>query len=359
LNYIVATRGGVFCFYRKDDALYWCEYASDGQWYSPQVFVDGGVINFTVSLCEGKILILSQSRFKVECIHFNKGNFTVNGLVESTMTGQYYGLSLDDSIFLVHNIPVTGEFSQILMSHRVEPLNVWTDNRHLGRVIPFGQGRPFETVPVRDQHFLLFYLAGNGSLVRDLGYREVYGRLMGDFNLIQHNISLNSPSCHTFLATTQDIHMAYVTKGLLSLTLNYVKKDAGGLGGKVSVAQGASISSPLLYIHNNNINIMFKRGEDFFVQNFDGKSLPSKLEKPKGIEITKSRFLCENDGFSSFFSNELFVNSKMPWEVLMLDGVLDFDDFINLNLSNQTCHSKKRLHVGTQEDYNNFFNESL
>ena len=347
----------MYCFYRENEALYWCEYAGDGQWYSPQVFVDGGVINFTVSLCEGKILILSQSKKKVEYIYFNKGHFWSNDLVESSLTGQYYGLTLDESIFLVHNIPVTGEFSQILMSHRVEPGNVWTDNRHLGRVVPFGKNVPFETVPVRDQHFLLFYLSLNGAFSSDLGYREVYGRLMGDFNLIHHNINLSSPSCHTFYATTQDIHMAYVTKGLLSLTLNYVKKDSRGLGARVSVAQGNSIGSPLLYMHNDSINMVFRRGEDFFVHDFENAA-PLKLARPKELEISRSRFLCEVGDGLGFHSNELFVNSKRPWEVLLFDDVLNFDDFLGMKSANYLCFQTKKHEVVNQDDYNKFFNES-
>lgn len=357
MRYLVKAQGGFYCFFHKDGGLWWCGRDKDGSWSEPACFYKSGVDYFTVSLCEGKILILCQTKTKVEQIYFDRGDFESSVLVEGGLDGNYYGLALGLDTFLVHNMPIAREYSHILMSHRVDAQGLWTNSRNLGRVIPLGRGYPFDIVPIEKQHFLLFYQAQGDGFGGDLGYREVYGKMMGDFNVVHSNANING-KCHSFLATTEGIHMVYMTKGLLVPSLNYVKKDTRGLSSKISLAQGHNVHSPLLYMLKGRLHLLYMRGEDVFscVIGRDGYVSNPQLQQEgfKAGDIVLGRFLCENEADAEFLANELPVNSKKPWEVVFLDNLL------NLNSEpGAPVKQYKTSQIGSQDDYNDFFNQGF
>jgi hypothetical protein len=350
VNYIVAANGGMYCFYNKSGGLFWREKLGEN-WSEPKIFRQDGLVNFTVSLCEGKILVLCQSANKVERFLFYNGNFENGVLVEGGLEGRYYGLALEDDTFLVHNIPVNGQNSQILMSHRITPGGLWTDSRHLGRIIPLGPNNPYEIVPVANQHFLLFYQAQGGNYSGDLGYREVFGHMMGDFNIIHPNSGI-SGSYHSFLATKYAVHMVYMTKGLLAPALVYRRKDSAGLGAKITVATGQNVHNPLLYMEGGRLNLLFMRGDELFSCNFNDSGDAPNISPPKNMGIntanlTRSRFLCENRSEISFFANELPVSREKPWEIRVLD----------VREERPEARVSGAVQIGSQEEYDSFFDE--
>jgi hypothetical protein len=387
VNYIVSVTDGLYCFYHKSGSLLWREYLN-GAWSAPSAFKEDGVINFTVSLCEGKILIICRSLARVESAFFEpgtmkadffdrgdfekrgfgRGDFRVKTLVEGGLEGQYYGLSMEDDIFLVHNIPVNGEYSQILMSHRVALGGLWADNRHLGRIIPLTKSHPFEVIPISNQHFLLVYQTGGGAFGGDLGYREVFGRMVGDFNIIQPAAKLNLSSS-SFLATNYAVHMVYINKGLLVPSLIYRRKDGRGLSSKVTVASGHNIHSPLLYMSRGTLNLLFMRGDDVFTCSLDGIENPGasptiKHESQKSNNIILSHFLCENRSEDGFFANKLPVDSHRPWEIQFFKDLVEPRNQPHSfrEISREASREEPILRaaqIGSQEDYDNFFNEDF
>jgi hypothetical protein len=238
---------------------------------------------------------------------FDKGAFVVRELVNGNMKGQYYGAALEDDLFLVHNVPVNGEGSQILMSHRVTSKGLWQDSKHLGRFAPFGCF-PFNIVPITGTHFLLIYRDYCG----DLGYREVFGSLVGEFNTL-------IPACEAgisdlaFLATKFGLHTAYKTENALV----YKELGAEGLSQAAPVVFGRDIHSPLLYMCENVLHLMFARHNDVFVCSFNenGISSPQRLKGVRTSALARAQFLQDDNSKESFAANEILVNAQNPWEI--------------------------------------------
>jgi hypothetical protein len=342
LDYIVAAQGGLHSFYRKGGGLFWREFAG-GRWSLPVCFKERGVISFRVSLCDDKILIVSGEAAGAEYIFFHKGAFIARELVNGNMKGQYYGIALGEDMCLIHNVPVNGEGSQILMSHRITPAGVWQNSRHLGRFVPFSEDYPFYVVPIANRHFLLFYRAFDGDLVSDeglgvsdsgaedtsltdafsprscpqpLGYREVFGPqgLVGEFNAVMPASDIPNKYL-AFLATKFGLHLVYKT----DTALVYKERGANGLSSAVPIVFGRDIHSPLLYMHENTLHLMFKRRNDFFVCNFseNGISSPLRLKGPGASIVTHAQFLQDDNSKESFafIANELPVNAQNPWKI--------------------------------------------
>jgi len=326
LNYIVSAQGGLYCFFGRDGGLFWCRHLGGGSWSAPSHFRDRGVVDFSVSLCEGRVLIICQSDSEVEHVFFDRGIFETTKLLKGGVQGSYFGLPLEDETFLTHNMPITGDYTQVLMSHRVDSARIWRDSRHLGRVIPLSKKRCFEIVPIRDQHFLLFYQAQGNGFGGDLGYREVYGEEMGRFNVVHQNANING-GCHSFLANTDGFHMVYMTKGLLVPSLNYIKRDKNGLSKRLTVAQGHNVHSPVLYFNEGQLNLLYMRGEDVFVCSFgDGEkpvvTPPIKQEGTAASTLRVSKYLHENKSQKDFISNEIVVCTHKPWKIKIFNEFL-------------------------------------
>ncbi|MCL2350203.1 MAG: hypothetical protein FWC67_01860 [Defluviitaleaceae bacterium] len=344
MNYIVSAQGGLYCFYGQGGGLFWREYVHEA-WSPPAPLKQNSVANFTVSLCGDKILIVCQGDTWVEQIDFNKGKATASQLVWGGLDGRYYGVPFEDETFLVHNIPIGGEQSQILMSHRVSPKGLWSDSRHLGRFTPFEDDNPFHVAPVSGQHMLLFYQSGT-----NLGYREIYGRKMGDFNIIHQNTAINGQAC-SFLSTTRAAHMVYMTKNLLSPSLIYRRRDENGLSAKITIASGHGIHSPVLYIANDRPHLLYMHQNDIYTCGFDGAdglaiTPPSKYEGQRAQNLTRCKFLQETD--KGFAANELLVDAQNPWDIQILKNFIT----PSRPKENRILHAAQ---IGSQKDYDNFF----
>jgi len=257
-----------------------------------------------------------------------------------------------------------GEYGHILMSHIIKEDGQWTKARHLGRIIPFNKNNAFEVVPISGQHYLLFYQAQGSGFGADLGYREIYKGQLGDFKLIHKNANING-YCHSFLASTTAVHMLYMTRGLLSPTLNYIKKDAQGLSQKIIVAQGHNVHSPLLYMNDNTLNMLYMRGEELLAGTILDAGKPS-ISPPikqaiKASEVEKCRFLCDKTPFTNFYANELPLKRALPFELAVIGDLLDFAkmDFAaekqQAKLGEGSLCCQKAGSLGSQDEYNDFF----
>jgi len=343
----VAVAGNLYSFYRNDGGLFWRQYRNDA-WSDDVCIRKDGVVSFSVSICDGGgILILCQTSHQVEKILFDKGVLTTSSLVGGGLAGSYYGVHLGDETFLVHNIPVTAEYSQILMSHRVSAQGLWSDSKHLGRILPFEQdGQAFYAVPVKGQHFLVFYQAHKGGFNADLGYREVYGEKMGEFNIVQQSANV-SGQYYSFLATTQGIHMLYTARGMMNSSLIYRRKDINGLSSKITVSQGNNIHSPLLYIVDDELFLMFMRGDEVFVSSVQGDNIipPTKVENT--INITLCKFIQDSSTKTNLNTNNLYVDTNRPWEIQFFTDIY--------NIIKKPSEKPLTLQIGNQQDYENLF----
>jgi len=345
----------------ENSGLFWRKHEG-GNWSDATCIKKYGVTKFTISLSSEQVLILCQNVSYVKKIIFDGGVISISTLVSGTLNGQYYGINTgeDNGMHLLHNILVQEEQSQILMSHNVSPQGLWSNSKHLGRIIPFDTYTPYWVVPIHGQHYLVFYQEANTTgFGVDLGYREIYGSSdMGDFKTIHPSSNLNSRN-FSFLANTNGVHMVYKIKNIMNSSLVYQKLDEGGLSSKMIVAQGQAVHSPIVYIENNQVNIAFMRGFDIFSCKVSGGkqvevSQPQKHNETISQNIMVSKFLQENEGKNRFASNEIYTDSNKPWDVKFFSQIYsDITGQKNHSLQNITPPQSPM--VGKQEEYDSFF----
>jgi len=353
------TKGKLFCFYIKDGGLFWRQYLND-VWSETGCIKKEGVTNFSVNLCEGKILILCQNASYVEKISFDNGVCVISTLVSGGLAGQYYGINLDsDDVYVIHNIPVQGESSQILMSHNVSAKGIWSNSKHLGRIVPFTKNNAFWVIPVYSQHYLIFYQAVNSTSGVDLGYREIYGASkMGDFRVIHPQVNINNQN-FSFLADTGAVHMAYITKNMLNTVLVYRRLDARGLSPKIIVSQGHQIHSPLVYTRGGIIHIVFMKGTEMFecsiVEDSQLSASPPIRNLKNNLQNNSiARFLQDDTTKDMFSSNEIYVNSDKPWDIQLFTEIYHMTEKHNHN-TEQNNNDRQLTLIGSQKDYDSFF----
>lgn len=358
MNYIVLSKRGLYCFYGKHGGLFWKQY-TDNKWSKSSCIKKDGVINFSVSLFEGNILILCQRASQVEKIIFEQGVLTTSTLVSGGLAGQYYGIGLQDDIYVIHSIPVQAEPSHILMSHNVSSQGMWSNSKHLGRVVPYDGGNSFRVVPICGQHYLVFYQAAASGSGADFGYREVYGAdTMSDFKIIQPSANINTQNS-SFLASTEAIHMVYVTKNILNTSLVYRRLDANGLSPKVAISSGHQVYNTLIYIEDNVVHVVFARGDEVFECTIleDEQlyaSTPKRHVDKYPQQTSVSVFLQDKEYKNDFLTNSIYVSAEKPWDVQLFSQIYHIIDN-QQKTSHQYIYEHQNHQIGSQNEYDSFF----
>ena len=358
MRYVVSIKSGLYTFFQTSGGLFWSQYLGDGLWSNATSIFNGKIEYFKVSLCKGRVLIVYQTSQAAICVVFNDGEVTETTLVEGGLEGRYHALPINDTdIFLVHNMPISREYSHILMSHIINGDGTWSQSKNIGRVVPFGHGYAFDMLPVRDNHFLLFYQAQGAGFGADLGFREILGNKISEFNIVERNANING-LCHSFLATPSGVHMAYMTKGLLAPTLYYIKKDEHGLSQKTTIAQGSNVHSPLIYLKNGELKLLYMRGNNVFSTALSKSSLAFTQHKEKIGAHQKCRFLHENNINSQYYANEILMDTTNQRQLKLFDDLVSFEKLVKpYKTKSHNTSIKQAPKVGSQKDYNNFFDD--
>ena len=360
MRYIVSVNSGLYTFYSEPNGLFWSQYLGSETWSTAESFFEGRVEHFSVSLCKGRVLVVYQTAILAKRVVFENGEFFENLLVEGGLDGTYYGVAIDggEDTFLVHNLPISREYSHILMSHKLGSDGSWSGSKNLGRIIPFTQKYAFDMIPVRNNHFLMFYQVQASGFGADLGFREVYGNKIGSFNIVEKNANING-MCNSFLASHSEIFITYMVKGILSPALYYVKKDEHGFSQKITIASGNNIHSPLIYLKNGKLNLLYMRGDDIFSTELAKNNLSFVQHKEKASSYTRCRFLHENNINSDFYANEILIDTSNPKKLRILDGLASFDKLVKpskIKSKSIPKTSPQKLKAGNQEEYISFFN---
>jgi len=352
MNYIVAAKDGLHCFYYKDGVVWFCQH--DGNvWSQAYELISKVRANFTVNLVDDKRPFLI---WQDDVGNLKKGRFG-NGKVidERTMIkskdglGQYRAIPADGGMNLVYSLPFAEGGIHMLMSQFVGENGAWGAVRRVDNIIGMVGGL-FRLIPVAGKHFLAVYQ--NGGFESRIGYKEIFGDEIGGYNLLHS--SIHSFGDCSFLATTHELHVACVVKGVFGSRLIYKKKGADGLSPGVVVAEGQGLHNIVLYVVNDKPHILFMRNDvlynvgaedDGYRWNF----LPlDEREKSQNKQFSKAIFLTSGCN-GQFLANELLVEVDKPWEIQ------EHSKYILAELKRSAQAQASESLENTEDDYNIFF----
>ena len=275
MGYVVTVDNRLYTFFYDNDRIFWRQF-DDGWSKSNPLSVDAAK-DFSVSIAEGKVVVVSRDNKGI----LSKSTFDDDIVTEVLLqdfggTGQYH-IAADG---MLHNLPVTNPY--------------------------------FRLVPVTDKHFLVVYQSRDG-----LGYREVYGRDVGGFNVIHNHPGQYAD--YSFFATKYAIYGAFVVRGLFGWRLIYkTKTDGGGFRETLVTETSKPLYNVLLYILDGMLRLVFASEDNLYETRLEdgGFSPITKLNGIGGKNMVKAVFLTNNTD-NRFLTNELLVDKISPWEIYL------------------------------------------
>ena len=355
MNYIVAAKDGLYCFYYRDGGVWFCEF-KDGAWSKSLEVVSKARMDFSVNLVDdsGPLLIWQDDDGNLK-----KGRYCNDSVAAETLVsgkgqlGQYRAMPAEGGMNLVYSMPVSGDV-HMLMSQFVSANGAWGAIRRVDNIAAMAGG-PFRLVPIAGKHFLAFY--HNSGFESRLGYKEIYGDEVGKYNLIHSSIH-NFGDC-SFLATKHDLHIACIVRGVFGSRLIYKKKESGGLSPGVVVAEGQGLHSVVSYMVDERPHLLFMRNNELYCVGAEDDGyrwgfLPLEgREKARrdSAHFSKAVYLSHNMNKKGFLANELLVDKEKPWEVQV------FSEYILAAYEKSVRAQTKEFPEEPEDDYNKFFND--
>ena len=350
MSYIVALDAGLYCFYYRDGGVWFCEYQNNA-WKEARELISEAREDFTVNLVgNGPLLIWHDNEGNLKRGRFSGDSIAAELLIKGKGDlGQYCAVPADGGMNLVYTLPFSGDV-HMLMSQFVGASGAWGAVRRVDNIGVMANGL-FRLVPVSERHFLAVYQ--NGGFESRIGYKEIYRDEVGKYNLIHS--SIHSFGDCSFLATTHDLHVACVVRGVFGSRLLYKKKGEDGFSPGVVVAEGQGLHNVVLYMVGEKLHLLFMRNDTMYcvVAEEDGYRwsflpLEERGEERPG-QLAKAVFLTGNK--RDFAANELLVDKERPWEI---QAVSEYVTRIYAqNVQVQDVENTKT----TEEDYNKFFND--
>jgi len=270
--------------------------------------------------------------------------------------GQYFAMSDDDGVNLVYDMPVA-DGASMLMSQTLKRNGIWGAVKHIDNIniLQHGQHKSlFNLVPIAKKHFLAVYFSG--GFESKLGYREIYGKEIGSYNLVHS--SIHKFGDHSFLATIYDLHIAYVVRGVFGSRLIYKKKGKDGFSPGVVVAEGQGLHNVVVYMLDDKLHIMFMRGDELFCVNALGGGhswsfLPlSEYDKSRNKQLSKAFYLSGDDDV--FLTNELLVDKENPWKIHGCSKYIYARCVNETKTQNSNDFAENNIN---NKDYDNFFSD--
>lgn len=354
MNYIVAAKGGLYCFYYRDGGIWFCEF-KDSVWSKTQMMIPRVRKRFSVNLIDsGEPFLIWQD----DDGNLNKGRFS-NGDVASDILiagreqlGQYCAMAAEDGMNLVYSIPFSADV-HMLMSQFVGSNGAWGAVRRIDNIGAMA-GCLFRLVPIAGNHFLAVYQ--NSGFESRLGYKEIYGNEVGKYNLIHS--SIHSFGDCSFLATTHDLHVACIVRGVFGSRLIYKKKEADGFSPGVVVAEGQGLHNVVSYVVDEKPHLLFMRNDKLYCvgtedDGYRWSFLPlgePKKTQPEPKSLSKAVFLSNNMNRKKFLTNDLLVDEEKPWEIQI------FLKHILASYEKSVGFKARENHEEPEDSYNNFFN---
>jgi len=326
MNYIVATDGGLYCYYHKDGGIWFCEFVG-GVWSNIRELIPGAHRDFTVNLIDDDkpLLIWRDSDGGLKKGRFSGKDIDAKVLIAGKGEfGEYRAIPAEDGLNLVYTLPFSGDM-HMLMLQPVGANGAWGAVGRVDNISAMADGL-FRLVPIANKHFLAIYQSS--GFESKLGYKEIYGDNIGKYNLIHS--SIHSFGDCSFLATKYDLHIACVVRGVFGSRLVYKKKGADGLSPGVVVAEGQGLHNIVLYMVDEKLYLLFMKNDTLYCVEAESDGyrwnfLPlEEHEKMQSGNLAKAVFLSSRSG-RGFLANELLVHSERPWEISTLSRHLLVD----------------------------------
>jgi len=355
MRYIIEANGRLYCFFYRDDAIWFCEFKG-GVWSETEMLIKGVQGGFSISLIDNEILMFFQNDKKgLVKSKFVDGNVATEILIDSNeVLGRYCAVPCKDGMSLIYNLPLLGDGNYALVSQFLGANGAWGTLRRIDAMRPVAE-ETFKLIPVADRHFLLFYQIG--GFENRLGYKEIYDGEIGKYNLLHSGV--NNFGDSSFLATRHALHGAYVTRGMFGSRLMYKKRDTDGISPGIVVADGNAIHNVLLYIVDEKPHLSFMINNSLYrmaLKEKDGAQSLLPLDKedmPHDGHIVKATFLSDSIKEGQFLINELLVDEERPWNIKFLS------DYIlgSHKKGSPATNEVKGLYTTaiSEEEYNSFF----
>ena len=355
MRYIIEANGLLYCFFYRDEAIWFCEFEDDN-WSSVEMLARGVHGGFSASLINGEILMFYQDNNN----GLIRGKFEGRGIATDILIdgneahGRYCAVPSKNGMSLIYNLPLLGEGGYALVSQFLGANGSWGALRRVDAMQPMAD-EPFRLVPVADKHLLVFYQSG--GLDNRLGYREIYDGEIGKYNSFHSGV--NSFGDSSFLATKHELHGAYVTRGMFGSRLMYKKRDAGGFSPSIIATDGQAIYNVLLYMVDEKPHLCFMKGNHLYGMTLERKGgtqnpLPlNREELPHDGSVVKAIFLSDSIREGQFLTNELLVGEEKPWDIKFLSNYVLGCHKKDFPIANET----KNLYATaiSEEEYHSFF----
>ena len=326
MNYIVAVKSGLYCFYSRGGGLWYCEYKG-GAWQSPELLLDG-ISEYSVKLDGDDVIIISEDAKEGDV---SRGDF---------IDGKF-------------------RFKLLVRDARVDGFNrLWgylpKDGLGLGYGLGFVYNAPVKLVPVGSGHSLAIYQNGDGQ--NKFGYRELYNGEIGGYNLI--HAGAGRVLDYSIVATNYDLHGFYLFRGMFGVSLIYKNKGAGGFSPGVTISSWPNIRNVLAFIIDGVLRLNFMIGNSLYEVDLDGDA-SEKLKLLQSFEgdVLKAEFLSGEGLCRGLICNEIYVDKDKPWDIKLWGDYITKDYIASASDGQNLQKNPEAPQSPDEADYNNLFDD--
>ena len=310
MTYIIKSEKDISFYYYSSGKILSRKRNSEG--LSPETTIARDVrSDFTLSLSDsGEAYIFCRDNMGNVLTIKNDGNgYTGRTILENKSGRDNNALYFDartngSSMDLIYNVPTGGKgnndiYFQSLGKEKSAPVlmdSVFALRNDIYRVCTVGGIR------------VVSYFRNKQRL--SLCYREVMEQSIGPLNTVFS--SGGAFTDYSVFGSKDGMYFSAVLTNVFSSRLLFRKRTAAGFSDAVPAAEMNMINSPLIFSHNNRINIFFRSGSRAYITSENGR--PTAFSGKICEKLARACYADISDG-SEIKASEAPVNADKPWDI--------------------------------------------